>query len=182
MLKTMSVLNDMVNAVQEAVDKALGVNLLDMFVQIGATILLVLIVKKFFWSKVTDFLEKRRAYMDDELRHAEKSNEEAKHLALIKEKELQELKDKSKEYLESAKKRGEDEKQQIISQAKREAEVILTNGQKEIEAEKKKAKEELQKEIVSIASLMAEKVIGKHIDDQEFQKLTLDQIERSEEL
>jgi F0F1-type ATP synthase membrane subunit b/b' len=40
----------------------------------------------------------------------------------------------------------------------------------------------LEKEVVSIASLMAEKVIGKKIDEREFQDVTIKNIESSEEL
>lgn len=178
----MSVLEKIVQAVEEVVNQALGVNLLDMIIQITATLILVLIVKKFFWGRITDFLDKRKKYMDDELLSAQKANEEAEKLKEERDKEFADLRKKSKEYLESAKNRGKDEKQRIIEEAKREANSILTNTQKEISAEKRKARKELETEVVSIATLMAEKVIKKKIDKKEFENLTIDDIESSEEL
>ena len=178
----MSILERLVTAVEEVVNQALGINLLDMIIQIAATLILVLIVKKFFWGRITEFLDKRKVYMETELSEAEKTNEEALELKKTREEELKEIRLKSKEYFETAKTRGEEEKNRIINHAKKEAEVLMTNTQKEIEAEKKKAKRELKKEVVSIASLMTEKMINRKIDDKEFQDITIDNIESSEEL
>ncbi|MFW5888838.1 MAG: F0F1 ATP synthase subunit B [Bacillota bacterium] len=178
----MSVLEKIVQAVEEAVNQALGINLLDMIIQITATLILVLIVKKFFWGRITDFLDKRKRYMDDELLNAQKANEEAEKLREEREKEFADLRKQSKEYLETAKNRGKDEKKRIVDEAKREANSLITNAQKEISAEQRKAKKELQKEVVSIASMMAEEVIKKKIDKDEFADLTIKNIESSEEL
>jgi F-type H+-transporting ATPase subunit b len=178
----MSFFERLVSGVEAAVEQALGVNLLDMIVQITATIILMIIVKKFFWGRITEFLHKRNQYMENELIEAETTNQEALQLKETREAELKEIRDKSKDYFENAKTRGEEEKKRIIDHAKKEADVILANGRKEIEAERNKAKMELEKEVVSIASLMAEKVIGKKIDEREFQDVTIKNIESSEEL
>lgn len=178
----MSFFERLVSGVEAAVEQALGVNLLDMIVQITATIILMIIVKKFFWGRITEFLQKRNQYMENELIEAEATNQEALQLKETREAELKEIRDKSKDYFENAKTRGEEEKKRIIDHAKKEADVILANGRKEIEAERNKAKMELEKEVVSIASLMAEKVIGKKIDEREFQDVTIKNIESSEEL
>jgi len=178
----MSILEKMVTAVEETVNQALGINLLDMIIQIAATIILILIVKKFFWGRITEFLDKRKAYMGTELSEAEKANEEAFNLKKTREKELKEIRKKSKDYFETAKTRGEEEKNRIINHAKKEAEVLMVNTQKEIEAEKKKAKQELKSEVVSIAALMTEKMINKKIDEKDFQNITVDNIKGSDEL
>lgn len=178
----MSFFEKLVSGVESAVEQALGVNLLDMIVQIAATIILMLIVKKFFWGKITDYLQKRNDYMESELTEAEATNKEALQLKETREAELKEIREKSKNYFENAKTRGEEEKKRIIEHAKKEADVIVANGRKEVEAERSKAKIELEKEVVTIASLMAEKVIGKKIDEREFQNVTIKDIESSEEL
>lgn len=178
----MSFFEKLVSGVESAVEQALGVNLLDMIVQIAATIILMLIVKKFFWGRITDYLQKRNDYMESELTEAEATNKEALQLKETREAELKEIREKSKNYFENAKTRGEEEKKRIIEHAKKEADVIVANGRKEVEAERSKAKIELEKEVVTIASLMAEKVIGKKIDEREFQNVTIKDIESSEEL
>lgn len=178
----MTILDRLVSGVESAVEQALGVNILDMIIQIAATIILVLIVKKFFWGRITEFLDKRKEIMEKELRDAEKASKEAVELKNTREEELKEIRLKSKDYFDNAKTRGEEERQRLIDHGKKEAEIIINNGHKEIEAERKKAKQELEKEVVQIASLMAEKVIGKKIDESEFQNVTIHKIESSEEL
>lgn len=172
----------LVAGLESTVQEALGVNLTDMIIQIVATIVLVIIVKKFFWGRITDYLDERQSLMASELSDAEKAHEEAVALKETHDKELKEMREKSKEYFESAKSRGEEEKKRIIENAKSEAESIVASGVKEVESERKKAKEELKKEVVSIASLMTEKVINKEIDKKAYLNETIKDIESSEEL
>ena len=172
----------LVAGLESTVQEALGVNLTDMIIQIVATIVLVIIVKKFFWGRITDYLDERQSLMASELSDAEKAHEDAVALKETHDKELKEMREKSKEYFESAKSRGEEEKKRIIENAKSEAEAIVASGVKEVESERKKAKEELKKEVVSIASLMTEKVINKEIDKKAYLNETIKDIEGSEEL
>lgn len=172
----------LVSGLEDTVQEALGVNLTDMIIQILATLVLVIIVKKFFWGRITEFLGKRQDMMASELSDAEKAHEEAIALKEQHDQELKEVRAKSKDYFESAKQRGDDEKKRIIEDAKKDAEVIVANGHKEVEYERQKAKEALKKEVISIASLMTEKVIGEKIDDKNLLNSTLKDIEGSEEL
>lgn len=176
----MPVIERIVQAVQEIIDQALGVNLLDMLVQIAATLILVLIVKKFFWGRITDFLEKRKQIMETEMESAKKENEEAKVLKEKHEFEYNQLKQESKQYLDNAKIKADQERKRILVEAKENANEILERTQREIEAEKIKAKAELKKEAVELAALMAEKIVSKEIDESSYQNLLVDDLERSE--
>lgn len=178
----MNFFEKLVSGLEDTVKEALGVNLTDMIIQILATLVLVIIVKKFFWGRITEFLDKRQALMASELTDAEKAHEEAVALREKHDQELKEVRAKSKDYFESAKLRGDEEKKHIIENAKSDAEVIVANGQKEVEYERQKAKEALKKEVISIASLMTEKVIGEKIDDLTLLDSTLKDIEGSEDL
>jgi F-type H+-transporting ATPase subunit b len=176
----MSVIERIMQAVQEGIETALGINLLDMIIQIAATLILVLIVKKFFWGRITDFLEKRQNIMDQEMDQAKTSNIEAEELKLKREEEYNQLRMQSKSYLDNAKQKAEAEKQRIIFDAKANAENLLDRTNKEIEAEKTKAKEELKQEVVDLAALMAEKIIGEVVDQSKYQDLLIEDLERSE--
>lgn len=176
----MPVIQRMVEAVQKVIDSALGVNLLDMIIQIAATLILVLIVKHFFWSKITDFLQKRKTIMDNELESAKKENILAKELKEKNEAEYNELKIKSKGMLDSAKQKAEQERLRILAEAKNDADGILVRTKKEIEAEKIKAKAALQKEVVDLAAIMAEKIIKQEVDESKFQDLLVEDLEKCE--
>ena len=129
---------------------------------------------------ITDFLEKRRNIMDQEMANAKADAEEANELKKKRETEYNDLKNKSKGYLDSAKEKGEVEKARIISEAKHNADQMLERTKKEIEAEKIKAKASLQKEVVDLAALMAEKILKQEVDEQKYQDLLVEDMERSE--
>jgi F-type H+-transporting ATPase subunit b len=175
----MPVIDRMVEAVQEIIDVALGVNLLDMIIQIAATLILVIIVKHFFWGKITDYLDKRKNIMDQEMESAKNELIEAKTLKEKRETEYNELKLKTKGYLDSAKENAEHERLRIIEKAKETSDQMMERAKKEIEAERIKAENSLQKEAVDLAALMAEKIIRKEVDESQYQDMLVDDLERS---
>jgi len=175
-------IQDLMSAVSEAIEKALGVSLLDMAIQIAATFILVIIVKIFFWEKITGFIAKRKALMEGELESARAANEEALTLQEKTTQEYHELKAKTKDYLEKARIRGEEERETIVVKAKDEARALLTQAEKEIAMEKKKAETDIRKEAVDLAALMASKIIEKEIDEKNYQNLAVDKLESSEKI
>ena len=66
--------------------------------------------------------------------------------------------------LEEARRKGKAKEAEIIQEAKAEAARIIERGNREVELERKKALDDMKQEIVSIASLMAEKVVASSID------------------
>jgi len=175
-------IKDIMAAVDEIVNKALGVSLLDMVVQIGATLILVIIVKIFLWDKISAFLEKRKELMESEFESAKQANSDAQALQEKTSQEYHDIKSKSKNMLEKAKQRGEEEREIIVGKAKEEAQSLMEQAEKEIAMEKKKAETEIRKEAVDLAALMASKIIEKEIDGEGYQDLITDKIEGSEKI
>ncbi len=175
-------IQDMIDAVSRVIENALGTTLLDMGIQIGATLFLVVIVKVFFWSRITDFLQKRRELMDEEFESAKNANEEATLLSEKTNEEYQALKIKSKGYLEKAKQRSEEERLVLVGKAREEAKNIVVQAEQEISLEKQKAKSDIQKEAVNLATLMASKIIEEELDDKKYQNLVVSNLESSEKV
>jgi len=175
-------IQEMVEGVSRVVENALGSSLLDVAIQVGATLFLVVIVKIFFWSKITDFLRKRSELMEEEFASAKQANVEAKTLHEKTNDEYQILKDKSKGYLEKAKIRGEEERTIIVSKARDEAKGLITQAEQEITLEKRKAKTDIQKEAINLATLMASKIIEEELDDKKYQDLAVKILEGSEKV
>ena len=110
------------------------------------------------FNPVRDMLEKRKQKIAGEL--ADAANE-------MKAEYEQKLKEVSKEadaILEEARRKGKAKEAEIIQEAKAEAARIVERGNREVELERKKALDDMKQEIVSIASLMAEKVVASSID------------------
>ena len=159
------------DAIQRLVDIALGIDVYEMVIQIVATILLILVVKYFFWEKVTDFIESRKAVIDKELTEAAEKNEEAKLLRQEAEEAFNQMKQEARSVLEDAKSRGEDTKREIIAKAKDEANEIKKNAKKDLEQDIEIARTKMRNEIISVASLLAEKVVRQEISEQTFNAL-----------
>ena len=156
---------DFVNDALGITNGAFGVNANEMLIQIVATLILFLVVRFFFWNKVTDYLEGRKEAMVQEYNDAKTANDEAKGMREEAEAELNLIKTRSKTLIDDAKLRGEDERKAILTKAKSEADKMVVDAQKEIESNIEKARNNINQEIVSVATLMAEKIIGKEIDE-----------------
>lgn len=171
-----------IDSLSEAVISALEINVVQMLIQIAATIVLVVVVKVFFWSKITSFLEKRQAFMASELEAAKAQNEEAKSLKESAFEERQVILARSKEIVDAARIQGEAERNQIIMKAKEDVSRLVQTKTEEIEMEREKARADLRNEVIDLAVQIAEKIIKKEIDDKVYQDMSLDDFERSEEV
>ncbi|HCY60215.1 MAG TPA: ATP synthase F0 subunit B, partial [Lachnoclostridium sp.] len=70
----------------------------------------------------------------------------------------------AQEILDAARKKAKKQEADILAEAREEANRIVDRANREIELEKKKALEDMKTEIVSIASLMAEKAVAASMD------------------
>lgn len=167
-------MDNVAEAIREFVNSSLGVNPLEMVIQIASTLVLFLVVKFFFWNHVTDFLEKRKEAMNEEYNKAQLASTNAEVLQKKAESELQEIRLSAKGLYDEAKERGEQERKNIVSKAKEEATRLVDNAHEEIEQELEKVKTDINNEIVTVATLMAEKIIQKEIDPKKHKDLIKD--------
>ncbi len=140
-------------------------------IQVISTVLLFLVIRFFFWNKVTDYLEGRKEAMRQEYDDAKHANQDA---ALKREeavKELHDIRQSSKGILDEARARGGVERKEIIEKAKVDANKLVDDAHKEIESQIEKAKKDINDEIVSVATLMAEQIIKKEIDETKHKEL-----------
>ena len=140
-------------------------------IQILSTVLLFLVVRFFFWNKVTDYLEGRKEAMKNEYDNAQEAFKQAEATRKEANDELAEIRKTSKGFIDEAKLRGEEERKQIIEKARTEATRLVDNAHKEIDSQIEKAKKDINDEIVSVATLMAEKIIKKELDEEKHKDL-----------
>lgn len=143
-------------------------------IQIISTVLLFLVVRFFFWNKVTAYLEGRKEAMKKEYDDAKKASQEANLTREEAAKELNDIRVSAKGIVDDARERGEEERKAIIQKAKSDAEKLVDNANKEIDSQIEKAKKQMNDEIVSVATLMAEKIIKKEIDEAKHKELIKD--------
>ena len=162
--------------IQEFIDAAMGISAVDLVVNLVATIILILVVKYFFWNKVTDFIEKRKEIVEKELTDARKAKEEAEVAKLETEEELKNIRSKANEMIENARLQGNKEASEIVNDAKERAKVIIEDSKKEANLEMENARKNIHNEIVAVATEMASRIIEEKIDQDKYNENSLNNI------
>lgn len=116
------------------------------------------------FNPVRDILEKRKQRVLDDQETAKREKEDAAVYKEEYEKKLKEVDKEVEEILSAARKKAQQNEAKIIAEAREEAARIIERGNAEIELEKKRALDEMKQEIISIASMMAGKVVTASID------------------
>lgn len=138
--------------------------LADSCLTIIAIFVLFLALSYFLFNPARKLLNNRKEKIQGELETARKDMEDARSLKAEYESKLQEINKEAESILSDARKRALNNENQIIAQAKEEAAAILDRARTEAELEKQKMSDDIKKEMISIASLMAGKVVSASID------------------
>ena len=110
------------------------------------------------------FLEKRRQKIAGDLAEAADNKKTAQELKAEYESKLKEINKEADMILAEARKKAMIKETDILDEARAEAARIIERANRQVELERKKALDDMKQEIVSIASLMAGKVVASTID------------------
>lgn len=149
-------------------DRIIGFDL-QMLAQVGFLALNVLILfgvlAKILFKPVRQYMQNRREGIRSDLEQAKSEREKAKNLRAEYEKKLDGIQQEADEILRDAHKNALAKENDMIAKAKEEAQRIYDRAKLEIEREQDKAKDDLKKEIVELASIMASKFVVSTIDE-----------------
>lgn len=134
--------------------------------QIAATLLLFVVLRYKLYGPVKDMLARRADAIAKDMKLAEDEKLQAQELRKEYEVKINEAKSEAKEIVEASRKRGDELREEIVTNAKNDANDILNKANKEIEREKEKAAEELKSEVVNIAMMAAGKVVEEKLDEK----------------
>ncbi len=149
----------------DLVEGGLFPNAITFITQVVSTLILFYFLKKLVWKPMEEFMAKRSSIIVNELESAKKARLEAEEMKLAYESEIKNAKNEALEILENARIQANQTKEQIISDAQREAEYKLELANKQIASERAKVEKELKSHVVDIAFSAAEKVLSEKIDD-----------------
>lgn len=125
---------------------------------------LFLFASYFLFNPAREFLEKRQEKIKGELDSAAQDMEDAAALKTEYEDKLKNIEKEADEILSDARKRALANENKIVADAKEEAARIIERARVEAELEKKKAADDVKREMVVIASMMAGKIVKASID------------------
>ena len=136
----------------------------DSVLMIIAVFTLFLVASHFLFNPVRDMMQSRQNRIKNELDTAAADMESARALKEEYEARLKDIDKEAEEILSEARKKALANENKIVSEAKEEASRIIERAGVEAELEKKKAADEVKREMVVLASLMAGKVVSAKID------------------
>lgn len=151
--------------------EALGVDPLAILFQAGTFVVLFILIRKFALGKITKALEDRHDRIEEGLKNAEMIEQ---RVEATKEETEQIMKDARKE-ADAVIAKAHEESGAMIKEAEnaatKKAEKVLADGEAKLEGQINKAKEELKKEMLGLVAQATEEVIGEKMTDKKDQDL-----------
>lgn len=140
-------------------------DLLTMIVQLSATAVLFLGLKKLLWIPMTEYIAKRADAEDSALRSADEANKLAQVNLAHSELTVSNSVTEAQSLIEQGKIEAKQIREKILADAKAEAEAKLDAARREIEHEKAQLRKDIETEIVDVALLAARKLMESKIDE-----------------
>lgn len=136
----------------------------DAVLTIIAVFVLFFAMSYFLFNPARNMLNARKKKIQDELEDAKKNMESAQSLKLEYEEKLKNIEKEAEGILSDARKRALANENQIVEQAKEEASRIIERARVEAELEKQKLADDVKREMVTVASALAGKIVATSID------------------
>jgi len=129
-----------------------------------AVFFLFLIMSNLLFNPARKLLQDRKDGIARDIADAKKDKEEAEKLKAEYEAKLKDINKERDAILAEARQKALKNETKIISDAKEEAAAIIARANEEAELEKKKVADEVKQEMISVAAVMASKVVAANID------------------
>jgi F-type H+-transporting ATPase subunit b len=129
-----------------------------------AMFFLFMFASHFLFNPVRKMLADRQAKIKSELDQAAADQKSASESKAIYEEKLKQVDKEAEAILADARKRGMENEAKIVADAKSEAAKIVERAKVEAELEKQKMTDEVKREMVAVASILAAKIVQTNID------------------
>ena len=133
-------------------------------------LLVLLILKKYAWKPLLDFLDQREKEISDSLAMAESAKADLEKVKEESEKILNEAKNQGKSIVSDRKQKAEDSANKILNDAKAKSDEFVLDAKKKIDVEKKKAIKEIKEEVVGLSLDLASQVLQRNVKDEDNNK------------
>lgn len=160
----------------------LGINFKSVIVQGVGFLILLFVLKKFLFGKISAMIKARTDEVKSTYERTEMDRAEAESLKLEFQKKLSEAEAEAAKRIQEAINEGNRISEEIVKRAKEEVESVRIKAQEGIEQERKKALAEIRDQVVTLSILASSKIIQQSISPQTAEKLVDDFIEEIGEL
>jgi len=167
---------------KEVVMEAIGINLNFLISQIINFIIILWLLSRFVWTPIQNLLQARRQRIQDSLAEAERVRTEAAQERATFQAQLAEERARNAAELAKAAQQGQQVRDEIIAAAQREREQLLTSAQREAEGLREQAVTDSRRQIVDLAIMAAQRVVGGSMDETRQRQLVNDFLNRELDL
>ncbi|RMF70569.1 MAG: ATP synthase F0 subunit B [Calditrichaeota bacterium] len=130
-------------------------------------ILLLFVLKKMAWGPVLQALAEREKRIKEALEKADAAQRESEQAMAKNQEILDAAKREAQELLVKSRKTAEATKEEIIQKAQAEAANMLEKAKREISLEREKAVEEIRNQAAELSVMIASKLIGKTLSQED---------------
>ena len=151
----------------ETYDRMFGLDwqlLADSVLTLIAVFILFALMSYFLFNPARKMLNDRKQKIKAELDEAKANLDQALEMKAEYEEKLKGINQEAESILSEARRRALDNENRIVAQAKEEAARIMERARTEALLEKQKMADDVKKEMITVASLMAGKVVAASID------------------
>jgi len=151
--------------------EALGVKPTQIAIQLVGFLLLFFVLRKFLWNPILNLMESREKEVEDMLGKAEEAKKTGERLEADYKDRISQIDDEARKYRDEELKRGREMAEQIIKEARDEAEVEKQKALNAIREESRRARMELRDYSVGLSIDIATKVLEEKIDRASHEQL-----------
>lgn len=152
----------------------LGITPALLVTQIIGFLILMVLLNKFVFTRVFGILDERQANIQATYDQLEKDRASMEQTRRDYEQRLQGIEAEARERIQAAVKEAQGLRDNIVTDARTQAETIVARGQVESQREREKAFLEMRQQLVTLAVTAAGKVVGESLDGPRQSKLVDD--------
>ena len=145
----------------------ISVNIWLIIISLCNLVILFLIIKKFLYKPVKKMLAERQNQLDKKYSDAEDAKLEAENDRREWGERISKVQDEADSIIENAQIQAKRMGDKLTDDAKRRADGLVRNAEEQAKLEKKKAEDSVKKEITDVSVLIAEKMIGREINEND---------------
>ena len=161
---------------------SLGVNIKAIIIQAVGFLILLFILKKYLFGKISAMLNERSEGVKKVYTKVENDRAEAERLKIEYHKKISEAEAEAVRRIQEAVNEGSRISEEIVKRAREEIELMKVKAKEGIDQERKKALAEIRNQVVTLSLLASSRLIRQSISSQTAEKLVDDFIEEIGEL
>jgi F-type H+-transporting ATPase subunit b len=155
----------------EEVIANLGIDLRMMVFSTINFLLVLVLLNKFLFKKVSSYLEDRQTVISESLKNAEEADKKLQKAEKVKEQKIRDASEDANKIVSDSKQEAVSIIQEAQDKAQRESQEMIEQTKKSLETEREKMIKTLKKETADLAILATEKILEKELDAETDKKI-----------